>query len=465
MSDTATCPSVYKWSEPIDLSNLSLHRLIGCGYDEFWHWKGRYLVCKGSRASKKSYTTAYKLIFGMLEYPDANILVVRKVDATNKDSTYALLCKVIYRLRLQSFFKMSLSPLEITYEPTGQKILFRGLDDPLKLSSIQVTHGVLCWEWIEEAYQIDDEKDFDMIDQSIRGEMPEGLYPQIILTFNPWHKGHWLKSRFFDNPDSETLAMTTTYECNEWLSDYDKEFYRLMKERSPRMYMTAGLGEWGISEGVIFDDWEEATFDYLEIAKREGVDAIFGLDFGYTNDPTALVCALVSEGTRELWIFDEMYEKAMDNEEIAKRIISMGYGKERIIYDCAEPKSGYEIKKYGLSRVYPAVKGSDSIENGIQRIRHYHIYIHKKCINAITEFQNYAYDVDKMGHLTNKPIDDFNHLCDALRYALIDYMYRHNAVGGVYAPNLKNTYQDDSMPPTERKDWRGNTTEIVQRVF
>ncbi len=467
MSDTEalTVNEVYRWSDAIDLAHLSLNKLIGEGYDEFWNWRGRYLVCKGSRASKKSYTTAYKLILGLLTYPDANILVVRKVADTNRDSTYALLCKVIYRLGLQDHFKMNTSPLEIVYKYTGQKILFRGLDDPLKLSSVQVTVGVLCWEWVEEAYQINNEKDFDLIDQSIRGEMPPGLYPQIILTFNPWHKGHWLKSRFFDNPDNETLAITTNYMCNEWLSDYDKKFYNLMKERSPRLYQTAGLGEWGISEGVIFDNWEEKLFNYMEISKQPGVTALFGLDFGYTNDPTAFVAVLVNEGTREMWIFDELYQKALDNEQIAKRIISMGYGKERIIYDCAEPKSGYEIKKYGLTRVYPSIKGADSVENGIQRIQHYHVYIHPNCVNAITEFENYAYDIDKMGKLMNKPIDDFNHIIDALRYCLIDYMYRHGNTGGVYKPRDKNTVKDDTMPPTERNDWRGMPTQKPRRVF
>ena len=106
----------------------------------------------------------------------------------------------------------------MTYKPTGQKILFRGLDDPLKVTSITVEVGVLCWLWIEEAYEISSEADFDTLDESIRGEVPPGLFKQITLTFNPWNEHHWIKHRFFDAaPDPDILAMTTNYTCNEWL--------------------------------------------------------------------------------------------------------------------------------------------------------------------------------------------------------------------------------------------------------
>lgn len=163
---------------------ISLPEYVGKGYGTFWKWKGRYRVCKGSRASKKSKTTALWYIVNMMKYPDANLLVVRKVFRTLKDSCFTKLKWAINRLGVQNHWEIKESPLEMTYRPTGQKIYFRGLDDPLKVTSITVEHGYLCWMWIEEAYEVGNENDFNMLDESIRGAIPPetGLFKQITLT-------------------------------------------------------------------------------------------------------------------------------------------------------------------------------------------------------------------------------------------------------------------------------------------
>ena len=202
---------------------VNLPEVVGKGYGSFWNFKGRYRVVKGSRASKKSKTTALNCIARIMEYPQANLLCVRKTYRTLKDSCFTELKWAIHRLGVDAWWDAKESPLEMTYKPTGQKILFRGLDDPLKVTSITVEVGVLCWLWIEEAYEIGSEADFDTLDESIRGEVPPGLFKQITLTFNPWNERHWLKRRFFDAAqDSDILAMTTNYTCNEWLDAADK---------------------------------------------------------------------------------------------------------------------------------------------------------------------------------------------------------------------------------------------------
>lgn len=177
---------------------IRLPEVVGKGYATFWNFKGRYRVCKGSRASKKSKTTALNIIKRMMEYPEANTLVVRKVFRTLKDSCFTELKWAINRLGVQAYWEIKESPLEMTYKPTGQKIYFRGLDDPLKVTSITVEIGYLCWCWIEEAYEIMNEADFDMLDESIRGAIPPetGLFKQITLTFNPWNEKHWIRKRF-----------------------------------------------------------------------------------------------------------------------------------------------------------------------------------------------------------------------------------------------------------------------------
>lgn len=396
---------------------VHLPSIVGKHYGEFWRFKGRYKAVKGSRASKKSSTQSLKVITEIIENPNINWLVVRKVERTLRDSCYAQLKWAIHRLKVDNFFKCSTSPLEITYKPTGQKILFRGLDDPLKVTSITVEVGSLCRLWIEEAYEITSEEAFDRLDESIRGQLPKGMYHQVVLTFNPWSDRHWLKKRFFDEPSKNVLAMTTNYMCNEFLSEADLVLFEEMK-KNPRRYRTAGLGEWGIVEGLVYENWEERVFDVHEISIRPSVRSAFGMDFGYVNDPSTLFCGLVDTVAREIYVFDEMYEKGMSNEDILSKVSEMGYSKERIKADSAEPKSIAYLRKAGLTRIRAAKKGPDSIRAGISIIQDYKIIIHPRCVNFITEISNYTWDKDKFDNAINKPIDDFNHLMDAMRYAM-----------------------------------------------
>lgn len=401
-----------------EYKRVSLQEKVGKGYVDFWKCKKRYRVVKGSRASKKSKTMALWCISQLMKYPQANLLVIRKTYRTLKDSCFSDLKWAIHRLGVDEHWSFTTNPLEITYIPTGQKILFRGLDDPLKVTSISVDIGCLCWCWIEEAYEITNEEDFDMLDESIRGEVPDGLFKQITITFNPWNEKHWLKKRFFDNPSEDTLAITTNYLCNEWLDESDKNVFEKMKTNNPRRYQVAGLGNWGIVDGLVYENFKEEEFDLEEIKRIPNIESAFGLDFGYTNDPSALFCGLVDRKNMKIYVFDEMYEKGLSNRAIYQNILDMGYAKEQITADSAEPKSIDELRNLGLYRVSAANKGKDSINNGIQYIQDFEIIVHPRCVNFLTEISNYTWAKDKFGNKLNKPIDDFNHLLDAFRYAM-----------------------------------------------
>ena len=409
----------------LKINKIYLPKIVGKGYKDYWQFKGRYRVCKGSRASKKSKTTALNFITNMMKYPDANLLVIRKVFRTLKDSCFTELKWAINRLGVSDYWECRESPLQMTYKPTGQKIYFRGLDDPLKVTSITVETGHLCWMWIEEAYEIMNEADFDMLDESIRGEVPAPLYKQITLTFNPWNEKHWIKKRFFDVEDEDILSKTTNYMCNEFLDAADKKVFETMKKNNPRRFQVAGLGDWGIVEGLVYENWEEKEFNHQseEFKKlHPNIKSAFGLDFGYTNDPSALFCGLVDEDTKEIFVFDEVYEKALTNKMLYQRIHSRGYAKEKIRADSAEPKSIDELRELGLHNIRAARKGKDSVNNGIQYIQGFKIIIHPRCVNFITEISNYTWDKDKLGNSINKPIDDFNHLLDAFRYGMEDFL-------------------------------------------
>ena len=395
---------------------INIAEIVGKGYSRYWNdKKHRYVVCKGSRGSKKSKTTALWIIYNMMKYPLANTLVVRKTFATHRDSTYADLQWACEQLGVSHLWSFPKSEVKATYKPTGQQILFRGMDDTLKVTSITVSKGHLCWAWFEEAYECDNEEDFDKIDMSIRGELPPDYFYRIMVTFNPWSEKHWLKKRFFDTEDDMVLSLTTNYLCNEWIGkDFIKQMEQI-KKNNPNKYKVVGLGEWGISEGLIFENWQEDEFDLFQLLQNPNNKCIYGLDWGY-NDPTAFICAIVNTKTKELYIYDEHYQRGMTNDMIVTMIRKKNYHKAKIICDSNEPRAIAELRKHGINAV-SAKKGKGSIMFGINRLLEYKIYVNPKCLHTIVELSNYQWDV-KEGKDT-KPIDNgFCHLIDALRYAM-----------------------------------------------
>lgn len=282
----------------------SIQEIIGKGYAEFWNSKQRYVVCKGSRASKKSTTAALKIIVRMMQYPLANTLVVRKTASTLKDSCFAQLKWAISRLGVESYWKARVSPLELEYIPTGQRIIFRGLDDSLKITSITVPHGNLCFAWLEEAYEVSEE-DFDYIDESLRGQLPDGYYIQWLIIFNPWSASSWLKSRFFDKPNKNVLAMTTTYKQNEWLSEADKERFEDMKRNNYQRYLVAGEANWGIATGQYFTEFNERRHVVKPFAIPKEWHKFRAMDWGLAKPYAVLWFAVDYDGN--LWCYRELY--------------------------------------------------------------------------------------------------------------------------------------------------------------
>lgn len=404
-------------------SEIKLSNIVGEGYDEFWRCKARYRVLKGGKASKKSTTTALNLIYRIMKYEKSNLLVVRQVMNTHRDSTFAQLKWAQMTLGVEHLWNNTVSPMEMTYLPTGQKILFRGFDDVLKLASATVPQGYLNFVWIEEAFEIGDESDFDKLDLSVpRGKIPPPLFKQTTITFNPWSDTHWLKKRFFDKTHKNCNVFSTNYLTNEFLDDTDREIFERMKNENPRKYEVAGLGNWGISEGLVYENWSVGKVDILYNQEHLWKN-FFGLDYGYTNDPTAFVAFKVNPIEKKIYIFDEFYKKRMLNSDIAKEIISRGYKKEKIRADSAEPKSNDDLKRLGISRITPSVKGADSILNGIAKISEYEIIVDPKCVNMIKELSSYVYDDRRLQNGLRLPKDTENHLCDALRYAFEDVKF------------------------------------------
>lgn len=406
-------------------NRIYLPEIIGRGYGKFWRDRSRYRVLKGGKGSKKSATTALNLIYRLMKYPDSNLLVVRAVMNTHRDSTFAQLKWAQERLKVSHLWQNNVSPLEMTYIPTGQKILFRGFDDVLKLASTTVAKGYLCWVWIEEAYELPSEADFDKLDLSVpRGNIPEHLFKQTTFTFNPWSAEHWLKKRFFDSESANVTTYTTNYTVNEWLDDTDRAVFERMKTENPRKYEVAGLGNWGITEGLVYENWRIGIPEMRKSDMWKWKN-FFGLDYGYSNDPTAFIAFKVNPIDGLVYIYDEFYLTGMLNTDIADEIRRRGYAKERIRADCAEPKSNDDLRRMGIQRIMPSVKGRDSILNGINAISGYSIYVDARCKNAAAELSAYVYDEKRIFNGHKMPIDTNNHLMDALRYGFHDVRFFH----------------------------------------
>ncbi len=284
--------------------SLYLPDIVGGGYADFWHSRARYRVVKGSRASKKSKTAALWYIYHLLKYKEANLIVVRRTYRTLERSAYAELRWAISRLGAERFFEFKSSPLEIRIKETGQRIFFQGLDDPLKLTSLTVSHGVLCWMWIEEAYEIDSEDAFNTLDESIRGEVPMGLFKQITLTFNPWSENHWLKKRFFDRRSPDVFTMTVNYKVNEWLDDADRRMFEDMRLRDPERYRVSGLGEWGVGGGQFFCEFSSESHIVPSMPLPSGARIYRAIDYGLD----ALACLFIAVDTLgRATVFREVY--------------------------------------------------------------------------------------------------------------------------------------------------------------
>lgn len=402
------------------MAQIRLSEKIGKGYEEFWHFKGRYLAVKGSRGSKKSTTAAMKIIYMMMKYPLSNTIVLRQVFNTHRDSTWKQLKWATQNLGVEHLWTFTVSPLEATYNPTGQKIYFRGCDNSLSITSITAPVGFLTYLWVEEAYQILNEDDFNKVDMSMRGELPPGYFKQCIFTFNPWNEQTWLKPRFFDTPNDENkLAMTTTYRCNEWLGPDDIAIFERMKIDNPNRFRVEGDGDWGMDpEGLVLTRWETREFDPLALASG-GFEHRAGMDVGWV-DPSAIIDTLYDRENKTIYVFNEFYKRGCQLSELAENIESMNLKRTKLYVDAAEPRTIQFFKSQGINAV-PCLKGKDSVKAGIMFLQDHLIVVHPKCQNFITELKNFSYIKSKQtGEYTEDTTHEWSHAIDACRYGYSD---------------------------------------------
>ena len=372
----------------------------------------RYEIYYGGAGSGKSYFVAQKLVIKALT-DRRKVLVLRKVGRTVKNSVFQLILDTLNLFQIKDKCKINKTDFSIEL-PNGSIFLCSGLDDPEKIKSI----AGLTDAWLEEATEFTQD-DFNQIDLRIRDPLAKDQ--QLILSFNPVSKASWCYLQFFaENPEldefrSKVEIVKSNYTNNPHLPQAYVDSLLLLKATNPVYYGIYALGDFGSLDKLVYSNWQKFEFNKEDIKG----DLIIGLDFGYTNDPTALVAAIVNAEENRIYVFKEWGGTGLLNDDIAKNIIDFGFAKSIIKADSAEQKSIDEIKRAGVLRISPCTKGQGSILQGIQKLQQYELIIHPDCKEILNELQNYAWEKDKQtNEYINKPIDKYNHYLDALRYAL-----------------------------------------------
>ena len=370
----------------------------------------RIEVYHGGAGSGKSVGATQKVLLKALKHT-RKVLVIRKIQRTIKDSIWSLIISHLHASGLYNACRVNRSDYEIEL-PNGSIFLFKGLDDPEKIKSIDGITDIV----IEEATELN-EDDFTQLNLRLRASAD---YLQIYLMFNPISKKNWVYDYFFVRPlPSNVKLVKTTYHDNKFLSDEYRAELEALKDRNPAYYRIYCLGEFATLDKLVFPSYKSKIVSEADI---DGLKRWVGLDFGYINDPSAIVWGFIDTINKRIYVTGEYVKRGMKNNEIAETMIDLGLHKDKSYGDCAERKSIDEIKDKGVN-IEPTEKGKDSIIHGIQWIQQYELIVDERCFKVIEELENYTWKKDKKtNEYVNEPVDTFNHTIDAIRYGLNKYI-------------------------------------------
>ncbi len=383
-------------------------------FEPCWKSRCRYIAMKGSAGSGKSCDTAAFYIVRLLSERGRNLLCIRKSEVTHRTSTYNELCKAISRLGVGEFFKCGTSPLKINCT-LGGEVIFCGVNDDAareKLKSVTAAEGNITDVWIEEATELS-QADFEIIDDRLRGRLPDGLFYQIRLTFNPVSASHWLKRLFFDRQDENVLAHHSTYLDNAFC---DAEYHKRMERRretDPEGYRIYGLGQWGEQGGLILPSFRvepisqnAADYDSVRI----------GQDFGF-NHANAILLVGFKDG--DIYVLRELYHREKTTDEI----IALAADWRRdipMLCDSAEPDRILQWRRAGFA-ARGVKKYAGSVHAAIDFLKGRRIFIHPSCENLARELSCWCWLKDSNGDYTDEPTPIGDDAAAALRYAVSEW--------------------------------------------
>ena len=396
---------------------------IGHKFLPFDKEDSRYYIYTGGRGSGKSYAVAGALVYLILT-PNQTILFTRYTLRSAAISIIPEFKDKLEKMEIMHLFKITKD--EIINIANGSKIIFRGIktssgDQTANLKSLQ---GITTWV-MDEAEELTDESIFDKIDFSVR---QKGVDNRIVLILNPTTKEHWIYERFFESKGiqagssltkADVTYMHSTYEDNiEHLSKSYLAQIQLMKVNRPNKYKHQILGGWlDKAEGVIFSNWKLGAFK--EVSK-----AVFGQDFGYSNDESTLLKTSIDKNNKIIYVQECFYQTHLTTSQIAE-LNKKFAGDSLIVADSSEPRLINALSKD--CNIVPAIKGQGSITFGISMLQDFDLVIDPQSLNLVKELNNYSWLEKK----SRTPIDKFNHLIDGLRYS-ISYQLQNPNLGEYY---------------------------------
>ena len=399
--------------------NVKMNRV----YIPYFDKKQFIQIFFGGSSSGKSYFICQKIVLDNLK--GVNWLVCRNVARTIRNSTFNEIVKAIQNMCLSRFYAINKTDMAITNLKNGKQILFVGLEDSEKLKSITPQNGIIERIFIEEATEIKRDA-YKQLTKRLRGESK--FSKCIIFAFNPILKSHWIYKEFFKEWDDNQMSfenenlsiLKTTYINNDFLTEQDR--YLLENEKDPYWRSVYVKGNWGVLGNLIFTNWHvENLRDSIS-----NFDKIHcGIDFGYSQDPNALIKLHLDKKHKKIYVFDEYYRAGMQDSELL-RVCREFFGNQIIFADSAEPKTIDFLNSNGV-RTFPAMKGADSINRGIRWLQGYEIILDVKCQNLKNELEQYHWQETKDGIPIDKPVDKENHLIDSMRYALTNEIMAQNA--------------------------------------
>lgn len=383
-------------------------------YDNLFDYSKFTEVWYGGASSGKSHGVVQKVVLKSLKHwrVPRKVLWLRKVDRTVKNSIFTDVTECLSGWNILQYCHVNRSDKTIVL-PNGAIFLFQGMDDPEKIKSIKGLSDVV----MEEASEFNHN---DYTQLTLRLREPKHKQRQIFCMFNPVSKLNWTYQTWFDpsaDYDRSRVAIhQSTYKDNKFLDGDNIRTIEELKNTNPAYYKIYTLGEFATLDKLVFPYFETRRLD-PHSSSLVNIPDYFGLDFGYVNDPSAFTHTKIDMENKVIYVIDEFVKKGLLNNELAQVIKDMGYSKEVITADSAEKKSIAEMRRDGIYRIRPALKGPDSIIQGIQFLQQFKWVVDDRCVKTIEELQNYTYVKDKKtNEYTNRPIDAYNHCIDSIRY-------------------------------------------------
>ena len=406
---------------------INIGKHIAPSFDRvFWdvqNHRHTFYWLPGGRGSTKSSFVGIEVPLLLMQHPQCHAVVLRKVGNTIKNSVYPQIQWGIEQLGVADRFKYITSPHEITYKATGQKILFFGVDDPMKVKSIKLPFGYVGIVWYEELDQFSGMEEIRNLNQSLlRG----GEKYWVFASYNPpKSRNNWVNEEVLSEYPDRMVHKTTYLDVpRAWLGEQFLLEAEKLKAKNETAYNHEYLGEVTGTGGAVFENIEDMVMTDEMISQFDR--RYYGLDFGFAVDPLAFVAMYYDAKHEDLYIFDEVYQQKLTNTRAAQMIFRK-IGTQHIMADSAEPKSIAEMKAAGLF-ISGAKKGPDSVDYGVKWLQgRRRIYIDKRrAPNTYREFVSYEYERNRAGQYISAYPDANNHAIDAVRYGLWRVMQRQN---------------------------------------